>query len=112
MTGRVQIRTGSSLLAAATRLRAGDEVRVRPRGQSMTPHIRSGQEVALRPLEAGEKIKRGTIVLARVKGRLYLHFAVKTATDGSKVLIGPAHGRSNGWTSRENVFGVLTGTRA
>lgn len=86
------------------RLEAGEDVTIRPSGQSMTPRIRSKQPVTLSPL-GDLPIEVGMIVLARVKGRFYLHLV--TARDGNRVQISNNHGYVNGWTTTERVYGVV-----
>lgn len=73
-----------------------------PRGNSMTPLIRSGQSVLLGPIGERE-LEVGEIVLAKVKGSVFLHKV--TALDGERVQIGNNHGHINGWTVRRKVFG-------
>ena len=92
------------LAAAAHRLRAGKTVTVRPRGHSMTPRVRDGESVTLHPFAAGAAPQVGQVVLCKVKGTFYLHLV--TALDGERVQIGNMRGRINGWTSREQVYGV------
>lgn len=69
----------------------------------MTPRIQSGQEVTIRPID--EKIVPGMIVLAKVKGRHYLHLV--SARDGRRVQISNNHGHVNGWTTVDRVFGIV-----
>lgn len=73
----------------------------------MHPVIKDGQEVTVRPVEKNEYLKRGMVVLARVHGNMYLHFIREV--NGNRVLIGSMH-RTNGWTTRDKVFGVYTPT--
>lgn len=93
----------TNLNVIADRLKRGETVTFRPHGHSMTPYIRDGEEVTVRPYRPNDILKRGMIVLARVHGNMYLHFVRET--NGDRVLIGSVH-RTNGWTSREKVFGV------
>lgn len=87
------------------RLQAGEDVTIRPRGQSMTPRIKSKQEVTISPIGDTE-IVEGLVVLARVKGRHYLHLV--SAVDGNRVQISNNHGWVNGWTTRDKVYGVVS----
>lgn len=86
----------------------GRIVSIKPHGNSMTPYIRSGDPIIIEPV-APQDVKRGDIVLVKVKGRIFLHF-VKAAT-ADQVLIANAHGHLNGWTPREKVVGVVTQIR-
>jgi hypothetical protein len=94
----------ANLYLIAERLQAGETVSFRPHGHSMTPHIRSGQLVTVRPVNDDEVMLKGMIVLAKVHGNMYLHF-IRDVHKG-RVLIGSAY-HVNGWTSRDKVFGVL-----
>ena len=93
------------MLEASKRLQAGESVTLRPRGNSMTPLIRSGEEVTIRPIEVGETLSKGDIVLAKVRGRFYLH-KISAIRDKS-VQISNNHGRINGWTTLEKVYGKV-----
>src|SRR5689334_21554276 len=84
-------------------LLAGETVRFRPRGNSMSGRIESGQLVTVEPV-IGNYIAVDDIVLCRVGGAEYLHI-VKAIKDG-RYQIGNIRGHINGWTS--NVFGKVT----
>lgn len=88
------------------KLQAGETVSFRPTGNSMTPHIKSGQLVTVTPYAAGEVPEPGSIVLAKVHGNQYLHFA--RSVQGCQVQIVNARGRVNGWTKFSNVYGKVT----
>lgn len=86
------------------RLQAGEEVTLNPVGNSMTPRIKSKQEITISPLDkSGFSV--GDVVLARVSGRYFIHLV--TAIDGHKVQISNNHGHVNGWTNRSNVYGKV-----
>lgn len=86
------------------RLVNGDPVTIRPSGSSMAPRILSKQEVTIFPV--GESsVEVGMVVLAKVKGRFYLHLV--SAIDGRRVQISNNHGFVNGWTTLDRVFGVV-----
>jgi hypothetical protein len=72
----------------------------------MKPHIRAGDYVKLEPLtpERRSALRKGDIVLARVRGSVYLHFI--TAIEYPRIQVGNAHGHINGWTSK--VYGKVT----
>ena len=88
--------------SAITTLRSGGVVQFRPRGHSMKPRIKSGQLVTVEPL-AGNHPKPGEVVLCRVKGTDYLHLVKSVGPRG--YLISNNHGRENGWTTIDNIFG-------
>lgn len=87
------------------RLGKGEDVTIRPTGQSMTPRIKSKQQVTISPVDP-DKIEIGDIVLAKVAGRHYLHLI--SAIDGDRIQISNNHGYVNGWTNRKKVFGIVT----
>lgn len=86
------------------KLRAGETVSFRPRGNSMSPKIESGQLCTVAPVDSGS-IKKGDIVLCKVKGREYLHLV--KAISGSRFQIGNNKGHINGWISENSIFGIL-----
>lgn len=87
------------------KLLRGESVQFRPRGNSMSGKIESGQLVTIVPL--GDRVPRvGEIVLCKVNGVQYLHLV--KAVSGERFQIGNNRGRINGWTSRKNIFGVCS----
>jgi len=86
-------------------LSRGEPVSFRPRGNSMSGKIDSGQKVTVEPIQ-DKALEIGTIVLCKVNGVQYLHL-VKAAS-GDRFQIGNNCGRINGWTSRRNIFGIVT----
>lgn len=87
-----------------SKLQAGETVSFRPRGNSMTPRIQSGQLCTVAPVVA-QDLAVGDIVLCKVQGSEYLHL-VSALKDG-RVQISNNHGRVNGWASPKSVFGRL-----
>ena len=88
-------------------LEQGRQVRTKLHGNSMTPKIDSGDVVVIEPWPADRILKKGDIVFCKVSGNYYLHLV--TALRDGQVQIGNNHGRINGWTKRENVFGRFVG---
>lgn len=86
----------------AEQLMNGKTVSYRAKGNSMTPIIKSGQKVTLKPVKL-EDLKKGDIVYCKVKGRYFTHLV--TAIKINKVQISNNHNYVNGWTSK--VFGIL-----
>ncbi|MFO0548435.1 MAG: S24/S26 family peptidase [Polyangiaceae bacterium] len=86
------------------KLQAGEHVSFRPRGNSMTPRIRSGQLCTVAPVDV-VTLSIGDVVLCRVHGTEYLH--IVKAIDGPRFQIGNNHGRINGWVSAAAIFGRL-----
>ncbi len=87
------------------RLKAGESVQVRPRGNSMVGRIDSGQLCTIEPID-GHEIETDDIVLCRVKGREYLH--IVKAIQGRRFQIGNNRGFINGWISANAIFGLCT----
>jgi hypothetical protein len=85
------------------KLLQGESVQIRPRGNSMSGKIESGQLVTVVPLFDREP-RVGDIVLCEVNGAQYLHLV--KAISGDRFQIGNNRGRINGWTSRRNIFGI------
>lgn len=79
------------------------EITITPRGHSMEPLIMDRQKVTIRGLTETDELHVGDIVLARVKGHVYLHKV--TAIQGDRVQISNNHGHINGWTARSKVAG-------
>jgi hypothetical protein len=91
------------------RLQRGEIVEFRPRGNSMSGRIESGQLVTVVPV-GNHVLKIGDIVLCKVNGVQYLHLV--KAISGDRIQIGNNKGRINGWTSRRSIFGVVTAISA
>lgn len=84
------------------KLQAGEKVSFRPRGNSMTGKIESGQLCTVVPVDA-TALKVGDIVLCKVRGWEYLHLV--KAIQGQRFQIGNNRGRINGWVSANAIFG-------
>lgn len=80
----------------------------RPRGNSMLPYITSGWLVTVDP--TCDLLDEGDVVLARVRGKFYLHFvgAISTTEKTTRYRIENARGHVNGWVARSSVYGVVT----
>ncbi len=87
------------------RLKNGETVQFRPRGNSMKGKINSGQLVTVEPIRSTELIA-GDIVLCKVNGNQYLHLI--KAIQGGRYQIGNNLGRINGWISRTSIYGICT----
>ena len=86
------------------KLKAGETVSFRPRGNSMSPRIESGQLCTVVPLAAGQPVV-GDIVMCKVGGAEYLHFV--KAIQGPRYQIGNNRGGINGWITVDGIFGKL-----
>ena len=81
-------------------LERGEVVKFRPKGNSMTPRIRSGELVTVQPCATP---RVGDAVLCRVGGRAYLHIVGAVGAGGFR--IENIRGDVNGWT--RNVYGCV-----
>ncbi len=88
------------------RLRSGETVQARPRGNSMAGKIESGQLVTIEPITDASTLRAGDIVLCRVHGHEYCHLV--KAVSGERFLIGNNRGRTNGWVGANAIFGKVT----
>lgn len=85
------------------KLKRGETVQFRPRGNSMKGKIEPGQLVTVEPL--GESTpKKGDIVLCKVNGAQYLH--IVKAIQGERFQIGNNMGRINGWVTLNSIYGI------
>jgi phage repressor protein C with HTH and peptisase S24 domain len=84
------------------RLRNGETVKFRPKGNSMQPKIKSGDLCTVVPY--GD-IQVGNIVLCKVNGHQYLHLV--TAMSHGQYQISNNKGHVNGWISRKAIYGIL-----
>lgn len=87
----------------AEKLLAGETVTFRPRGKSMEPLIKDGQEVTVVPVLSVRDCKTGMAVLCKVRGRYMLHKVLVANPD--RLLIGNNKGHVNGWTHK--VYGYV-----
>jgi len=87
------------------KLQKGETVSFRPRGNSMSGKIESGQLCTVEPADS-TTIKAGDIVLCKVRGREYLH--IVKAIQGARYQIGNNRGHINGWITAGSIFGRCT----
>lgn len=85
------------------KLRAGETVAFRPRGNSMVGKVESGQLCTVEPLTNHSSLRVGDIVLCKVGGSEYLHLI--KAIQGERFQIGNNRGRINGWVGAQAIFG-------
>ena len=84
------------------RLKKGETVQFRPRGNSMSGKIESGQLCTVVPLKPDD-LSIGDIVLCKVNGCQYLHLI--KAKQGSRFQTGNNRGRINGWIGSNGLYG-------
>jgi hypothetical protein len=87
------------------KLKKGETVQFRPRGNSMKGKIDSGQLCTVVPITA-EQVEVGDIVLCKVNGNQYLHLV--KARQGQRFQIGNNRGRINGWIGPNGIYGKCT----
>jgi hypothetical protein len=86
-----------------TKLKLGETVSFRPRGNSMQGKIESGQLCTVEPINDYGTLEKGDIVLCKVNGSEYLHLI--KAIQGKRFQIGNNRGRINGWITANSIFG-------
>lgn len=88
------------------RLRAGETIKdYKEGGNSMIPLIYSRQPVTISPVNV-DLLEKEDIVFCKVNGKFYTHKV--TAIQGDQVQIGNNKGHINGWTSKDNIFGIIS----
>lgn len=80
----------------------GETIQFRPRGNSMTGKIESGQLCTVEPVNLS-LLAVDDIVLCKVKGKQFLHLI--KAINGTNYQIGNNRGFINGWISHSNIYG-------
>lgn len=89
-------------------LKHGKTVKFRPRGNSMSGKIESGQLVTVEPIADPSIVRTGDVVLCKVKGKFFLHLVLDDRHGmHEEFLIGNNRGLTNGWTRAKNVFGKV-----
>jgi hypothetical protein len=84
------------------RLKKGETVQFRPRGNSMTGKIESGQLCTVAPVDPTE-LNVGDIILCKVNGNQYIHLIKARQED--RFQIGNNRGRINGWIGVNGIYG-------
>jgi hypothetical protein len=87
---------------AVSALGRGEQVTIRPRGNSMRGRVNDGDTVVLVPAKP-DALVVGDVVLVRVKGRTYLHLV--TAIARGRFTIGNNVGGTNGTVGPQAIFG-------
>lgn len=87
-------------------LSEGRSVTLKPHGNSMTPIIRSGQRIVLSPVDPAD-VRVGDAVLAKVKGRYFIHKVTAIGDDG-RFQISNNHGHVNGTCRAHHIYGKVT----
>ncbi len=85
------------------KLKDGETVKFRPRGNSMSGKIESGQLCTVTPVQDPSELSVGDIVLCKVNGSQYIHLI--KAIQGKRFQIGNNRGRINGWITASSIYG-------
>lgn len=91
-------------------LQEGETVQFRPRGNSMSGKIESGQLCTVEPISESDELSTGDIVLCKAGGSQYLHLI--KAIQGKRFQIGNNRGRINGWITIGSIYGKLVRVEA
>ena len=86
------------------KLKKGETVQFRPRGNSMTGKIESGQLCTVAPAKPDD-LAVGDIVLCKVNGSQYIHLV--SAIQGARFQISNNKGHVNGWVTANAIYGKL-----
>lgn len=90
-------------MAYIQKLKNGETVSFRPRGNSMKGKIESGQLCTVEPVADFAALSKDDIVLCKVNGREYLHLI--KAVQGARFQIGNNRGLVNGWVGTNSIYG-------
>ncbi len=88
-------------------LKTGETVTFSPRGKSMEPLVKDGQQVTVEPVSYGSGVNKGDVVLCKVRGYEYLHLVIGYDKKQHRFQIGNNKGRINGWIEAEQIFGKM-----
>lgn len=97
--------SGKEDRATAEHLRSGESCLVTGYGNSMVPKLYSGETVIMDPVTEDTELKKGDIVLVKVKGHYYCHLI--SAIRGKSYQISNNHKHVNGWVSRSSIYGIM-----
>ena len=89
------------------KLKKGEKVQFRPKGNSMEPKISSGNLVTVEPSKG--PLKKGDIVFCKVGRNYYVHL-VQSAHEKAgnwRYQIGNNKNHTNGTIGQENIFGKV-----
>lgn len=88
-------------------LSEGNTVQIKPKGWSMYPMIRPGDEAVIAPVNAG-KLKRGDVVLFRREGGILVLHRIWKVSEKGLFLVGDNQVEVEGPVKREQIRGRLT----
>jgi len=90
------------------RLKDGETVQFRPRGNSMSGRVEDGELCTVAPFRGSVIPREGNVVLCKVRGRQCLHLIKATrGKNPVRYQIGNNRGGVNGWVGARSIFGLL-----
>lgn len=87
------------------KLKDGETVKFRPKGNSMVGRISSGDLCTVEPIMDFSKLEKSDVVLCKVNGNQYLHLI--SAISGDRFQISNNSGFVNGWINKNSIYGKL-----
>lgn len=88
-----------------SKLKLGETVKFRPKGNSMTGRVNSGDLCTVEPIADYSQVEKNNVVLCKVNGNQYLHLV--SAVSGDRFQISNNKGFVNGWIGKNNIYGKL-----
>ena len=88
------------------KLKNGETVSFRPRGNSMEPMIKSGDFCTVKPIFNLNELTVNDVVLCKVNGNQYLHLISAIDSKG-RYQISNNKGFVNGWINKNSIYGKL-----
>lgn len=88
------------------KLKNGETVSFRPRGNSMEPRIKSGAFCTVKPILNINELTVNDVVLCKVNGNQYLHLISSIDSKG-RFQISNNKGFVNGWINQNSIYGKL-----
>jgi len=86
----------------------GGIMRFTARGGSMRPFIRSGDVLNVRPIEEGQPLQIGDVLLGRPSSKRLVAHRLQRIRPGGLLLQGDACASPDGWLRPEDVLGRVT----
>ena len=89
------------------KLKNGETVQKRCKGNSMTPIFESGCTVEIEPVDVSD-IKKDDVVFCKVRGMVCCHLVTAVDETKKRFQISNNHGHVNGWT--KTIYGRVSRT--
>lgn len=88
-----------------SKLKDGETVQFRPKGNSMVGRVSSGDLCTVESIIDFAKLAKSDVVLCKVNGNQYLHLI--SAISGDRFQISNNSGFVNGWINKNSIYGKL-----